>query len=113
MGRHQSGMKGNRIVLRRLVHSNISNSCPARLPARGSLSFFDRGDSMRRAIRSVVLIATLLSLGSVADAQRGGRGSDSIGGRGACLPLTPTKPLRFTTDEGTWLSLDLSPDGRT
>ncbi|MEO7361744.1 MAG: hypothetical protein ABI120_15540 [Gemmatimonadaceae bacterium] len=24
-----------------------------------------------------------------------------------------TRPLKFTTDEGTWLSLDLSPDGRT
>ncbi|MCC6929103.1 MAG: PD40 domain-containing protein [Gemmatimonadaceae bacterium] len=29
------------------------------------------------------------------------------------LPLIPTRPLSFTTDEGTWLSLDLSPDGRT
>lgn len=29
------------------------------------------------------------------------------------LPLIPTRPLKFTTDEGTWLSLDLSPDGRT
>ena len=25
------------------------------------------------------------------------------------LPLVPTKPLRFTTDEGTWLSVDVSP----
>ena len=29
------------------------------------------------------------------------------------LPLVPTRPLKFTTDEGTWLSLDLSADGRT
>jgi len=29
------------------------------------------------------------------------------------LPLIPTRALSFTTDEGTWLSLDLSPDGRT
>src|SRR4051794_18527860 len=29
------------------------------------------------------------------------------------LPLTPTRPLKFTTDEGTWMSLDVSPDGRT
>src|SRR3954453_13352887 len=29
------------------------------------------------------------------------------------LPLIPTRPLKFTTDEGTWMSLDLSPDGRT
>ena len=29
------------------------------------------------------------------------------------LPLVPTRPLKFTTDEGTWMSLDVSPDGRT
>jgi Tol biopolymer transport system component len=28
------------------------------------------------------------------------------------LPLTPTRTIRFTTDEGTWLSVDVSPDGR-
>ncbi len=29
------------------------------------------------------------------------------------LPLIPTRALSFSTDEGTWLSLDLSPDGST
>src|SRR5687767_364760 len=29
------------------------------------------------------------------------------------LPLKPARTLEFTTDEGTWMSLDLSPDGRT
>ncbi|MGE0556430.1 MAG: amidohydrolase, partial [Gemmatimonadales bacterium] len=29
------------------------------------------------------------------------------------LPLIPSRPLKFSTDEGTWLSLDLSADGRT
>lgn len=29
------------------------------------------------------------------------------------LPLIPTRPLKFTTDEGTWMSLDIAPDGRT
>ena len=29
------------------------------------------------------------------------------------LPLRPTRTVRFTTTEGTWLSLDVSPDGRT
>ncbi len=29
------------------------------------------------------------------------------------LPLVATRPLKFTTDEGTWLSLDVSPDGRS
>src|SRR5215208_7106489 len=29
------------------------------------------------------------------------------------LPLKTTRVARFTTDEGTWMSLSLSPDGRT
>ncbi|MDF1504723.1 amidohydrolase, partial [Roseisolibacter sp. H3M3-2] len=31
----------------------------------------------------------------------------------AALPLTPSRPLKFTVEEGTWLSVDVSPDGRT
>lgn len=30
----------------------------------------------------------------------------------AKLPLKPARKLEFTTDEGTWLSLDVSPDGK-
>ena len=33
--------------------------------------------------------------------------------RGNSLPLIPTRSLNFTTDEGTWISLDLSADGET
>src|SRR4029077_11452923 len=73
--------------------------------------------SMRpsRLIRRAALAATLFStaFSQLAVAQRGGRGADTTGGRGAGLPLTPTKALKFTTDEGTWLELDLSPDGGT
>ena len=29
------------------------------------------------------------------------------------LPLTPTRSAKFTTSQGTWMSLDVSPDGRT
>ena len=29
------------------------------------------------------------------------------------LPLTPDRTIEFTTDEGTWVSLDVSPDGKT
>ena len=29
------------------------------------------------------------------------------------LPLKPAETIRFTTDEGTWMSLDVSPDGQT
>jgi Tol biopolymer transport system component/imidazolonepropionase-like amidohydrolase len=28
------------------------------------------------------------------------------------LPLKPTRKIEFTTDEGTWMSLDVSPDGK-
>ncbi len=31
----------------------------------------------------------------------------------AQLPLEPTREISFETDEGTWLSLDISPDGKT
>jgi Tol biopolymer transport system component/imidazolonepropionase-like amidohydrolase len=67
---------------------------------------------MRRFIPHIAVVATLVGFAEPALAQRGGRGSDSAG-RAAGLPLTPAKPLKFTTDEGTWLSLDVSPDGRT
>src|SRR3954468_4956608 len=68
---------------------------------------------MRPFARYVALAETLISTAVPALAQRGGRGNDSTGGRGAGLPMTPAKALKFTTDEGTWLSLDVSPDGRT
>jgi Tol biopolymer transport system component len=29
------------------------------------------------------------------------------------LPLEPTRSIRFSTDEGTWISTDVSPDGRS
>ncbi len=42
-------------------------------------------------------------------AQRGGGG-----GRGAAgLPLATDRTMSFTTDEGTWMSLDISHDGKT
>src|SRR5678816_4738570 len=69
--------------------------------------------SMRRLIDCAALSAAMLCSTISLEAQRGGRGADSTGGRGAGLPLAPSKPLKFTTTEGTWLSLDVSPDGRT
>src|SRR5437868_86806 len=36
-----------------------------------------------------------------------------VGGPTNKLPLKPTRIVRFTTDEGTWISLDVSPDGQT
>ena len=36
--------------------------------------------------------------------------ADSLGNN---LPLKPTRTISFTTDEGTWMSLDVSPDGKS
>jgi Tol biopolymer transport system component len=58
--------------------------------------------------RLVVAFGALVTLAAPVTAQRGG-GSGGSGG----LPLVPTRPLKFTTDEGTWMSVDVSPDGRT
>ncbi|MDJ0836576.1 MAG: amidohydrolase family protein [Acidobacteriota bacterium] len=38
---------------------------------------------------------------------------DKGGEKGPDLPLELTRDLSFTTEEGTWISLDVSPDGKT
>jgi Tol biopolymer transport system component len=38
---------------------------------------------------------------------------ESPSGSGSGLPLTPARSVEFTTDEGTWMSVDVSPDGKT
>ena len=67
---------------------------------------------MRSFLKFAAAVAAFVFLVPLANAQRGGRGAAG-GAEGAGLPLQPAKALKFTTDEGTWLSLDLSPDGRT
>lgn len=62
------------------------------------------------------LIASLFLSAAIgpAHAQENADRPDSTRGRTrATLPLVPAKPMRFTTDEGTWMSLDVSRDGRT
>jgi hypothetical protein len=39
--------------------------------------------------------------------------SPSAAQQGSGLPLQPARTIQFTTDEATWISLDVSPDGRT
>ena len=39
--------------------------------------------------------------------------TDTTKAKSAGLPLEPGRTIRFSTHEGTWLSLDVSPDGRT
>ena len=65
-----------------------------------------RSLSFRALLTALLLWATTPALAQRAGGDSSGRGLQR-------LPLTPTKPLRFTTDEGTWMSLDVSPDGRT
>src|SRR5499425_1658451 len=52
------------------------------------------------------------TVSATALAQRGG-GGGGRGGIGDTLSLPTPRPLKFTTDEGTWMSVDVSPDGRT
>ena len=68
---------------------------------------------VRAALVQPVLTAALLA--GVASATLAQATSDSTRRTApeSELPLIPTRPLVFTTDEGTWLSLDLSPDGKT
>ena len=44
-------------------------------------------------------------------AQEGTAAPDSLAT--AALPLEPTREIRFTTNEGSWISVDISPDGTT
>jgi Tol biopolymer transport system component len=69
---------------------------------------------MRSLPLSVAISAILVASSTPSQLPAQRAGADS-GARSALreLPLRPTQPLRFTTDEGTWLSLSLSPDGRT
>ena len=69
----------------------------------------------KSSIAALSLALSAILLVSVAPAARGQAPADSTRrtAPNSDLPLIPTRPLKFTTDEGTWMSLDLSPDGRT
>ncbi|MDZ4673042.1 MAG: hypothetical protein SGI84_01225, partial [Gemmatimonadota bacterium] len=73
--------------------------------------------SALRLVPSAVA-ALLVAAGAPLSAQAPPREYTVVAGPGPrdptnVLPLTTTRIARFTTDEGTWLSLSLSPDGRT
>ena len=54
----------------------------------------------------IILCATLLATLTM-------RGQSQEEKKDEGLPLKPEGKIEFTTDEGTWMSLDVSPDGRT
>ena len=70
-------------------------------------------------MRSSLVIATLtvastLAAGSPAPAQNQTPTTPvSQPARGRDLPLDPARTINIDTDEGSWLSVDVSPDGRT
>ncbi len=69
--------------------------------------------------RFSILVVGMLALVSVSGMYAGllqAQGHDSAataGGETIRLPLPYNRAAKFRTDEGTWLSLDVSPDGRT
>ncbi|MDZ7632874.1 MAG: amidohydrolase family protein [Gemmatimonadaceae bacterium] len=68
---------------------------------------------IRAALVRQAIAVSLLAVGSVTVGAQRGADTARRTAPDSDLPLIPTRPLRFTTEEGTWLSLDLSPDGRT
>ena len=68
---------------------------------------------LSRAAFALVLLA---AIAPAPDAQQQPAGRAASGPRDPMqegLPLKPTRTLRFTTDVGSWMSVDVSPDGRT
>ena len=61
----------------------------------------------RLSIVSVIAFGLAAAYAIPAHAQRGRGGSDKNP-----LPLEGTRTVSFTTDEGSWMSLDVSPDGQ-
>ena len=72
--------------------------------------------SILRLLRTVGLASLLAPAAALpVDAQTPEQNDSSaaVARRTDGLPLITTRTLDFTTDEGTWISLDLSPDGST
>jgi Tol biopolymer transport system component/imidazolonepropionase-like amidohydrolase len=68
-------------------------------------------------MRRTALLAAMLAAASLAAAQASDKASDTKKPEppkdGIELPIKASKKIEFTTDEGTWIALDLSPDGKT
>ena len=67
----------------------------------------------RLTVAVVVVAATLCFPLPLRGQQPSGTAADSMRKRSDSLPLKPERAVEFTTSEGTWISLDVSPDGRT
>ena len=62
-------------------------------------------------ILNIIAIASLSAAAAPAHTQESTDTPDSLAT--TSLPLEPTREVRFTTSEGSWISVDISPDGTT
>lgn len=62
---------------------------------------------------ALALVAALIVASPVAAQQDTAKARPDSSARPEGLPLVPTRNVTFTTHEGTWMSTDVSPDGRT
>ena len=70
---------------------------------------------MSRSLRPILWSAASLVIATSASAQTTTQNDSAARAatRSSSLPLITTRTLKFTTDEGSWISLDLSRDGQT
>ena len=70
---------------------------------------------MTRPWRSLFTFVLALSAASQLGAQTAAQNDSAVRAatRSNSLPLITTRSLKFTTDEASWISLDVSPDGKT
>jgi Tol biopolymer transport system component len=70
---------------------------------------------MRRWPAIATLLLCLIARASAVTAQTAVQNDSAAAAavRAKSLPLITTRTLEFTTDEGSWISIDVSPDGRT
>lgn len=62
---------------------------------------------------ALVLLAALMAVPVTAAPLAAQEEADSTGDEGTGLPLEPGRELAFDATEGTWMSIDISPDGQT
>ena len=67
---------------------------------------------MKHHISFYIALFLLFNLNQLV-AQDTSKANDSIKKATKELPLEPTRKVNFTTDKGTWISVDVSPDGTT
>ena len=66
-----------------------------------------------KKILSIILLLTSLTLFSQKNESESKKDSLETKKKNTGLPLKAERKINITTDEGTWMSLDISPDGKT